>query len=86
MELVTEVEEEATHRELVVLELFRVAVVVLLRTAVVEEDVCVAMLGSVDGMGLPSLVWSFTTWVRKNKRPLLNSFNSHRLPLEGELK
>lgn len=32
-------EEEATHRELVVLELLRVAVVVLLGADVVEDDV-----------------------------------------------
>lgn len=59
--------EEATHRELVVLELLGVAVVVLLGAAVVEDDVCVTILGSVEGMGLPSFVWSFTTWKRKYK-------------------
>lgn len=44
------------HRELVVLELLRVAVVVLLAAVVVEDEVWVAMLGSVEGMGFPSLV------------------------------
>lgn len=50
-------EEEAdTHMELVVLELLRVAVVVLLWAVVVEDDVWVTILGSVEGMGFPSLV------------------------------
>ena len=48
--------------ELLVLELLKVAVVVLLAEAVVEDKVWVTMLGSVEGMGFPSLVWSFTTW------------------------
>lgn len=51
-----EEEEADMHRELVVLELLRVAVVVLLEEAVVEDEVWVTMLGSVEGMGLPSLV------------------------------
>lgn len=51
------VEEEAEpHRELEELELFRDAVVVLLGAAVVEDNVCVTILGSVEGMGFPSLV------------------------------
>lgn len=39
LELVAGEEEAATHRELLVLKLLRVAVVVLLGTAVVEDDV-----------------------------------------------
>lgn len=44
------------HRELVALELLSVAVVVLLADVVVEDEVWVATLGSVEGMGFPSLV------------------------------
>lgn len=44
------------HRELLVLELLRGAVVVLLVDAVVEDEVWVTMLGSVEGIGFPSLV------------------------------
>lgn len=49
---------EVEHRELLVL--LRVAVVVLLVEVMLE--VWATMLGSVEGMGFPSLVWSFTTW------------------------
>lgn len=47
---------EGMHRELLVLELLRGAVVVLLVDAVVEDEVWVTMLGSVEGIGFPSLV------------------------------
>lgn len=47
-------EEAAIHREL--LELFRVAEVVLLAETVAEDEVWVTMLGSVEGIGFPSLV------------------------------
>lgn len=61
LELGAAEEEAATH--VLVLELLMVDVVVLLDAAVVvEEDVCVSILGSVDGIGFPSLVWSFTTY------------------------
>lgn len=54
------VEVEAEHRELLVL--LSVAVVVLLAEVMLEDEVWATMLGSVEGMGFPSLVWSFTTW------------------------
>lgn len=54
------VEVEAEHRELLVL--LSVAVVVLLVEVMLEDEVWATMLGSVEGMGFPSLVWSFTTW------------------------
>lgn len=41
--------------------LLRVAVVVLLVEVMLQEEVWATMLGSVEGMGLPSFVWSFTT-------------------------
>lgn len=47
---------EGMQRELLVLELLRGAVVVLLVDAVVEDEVWVTMLGSVEGIGFPSLV------------------------------
>lgn len=53
-------EVEAEHRALLVL--LRVAVVGLLVEVVLEDEVWATMLGSVEGMGFPSLVWSFTTW------------------------
>lgn len=43
------------------LELLMAALAVLLGAAVVDVDVCVTTLGSVEGMGFPSLVCSFTT-------------------------
>lgn len=53
-------EVEAEHKEL--LALLRVAVAALLVEVVLEDEVWATMLGSVEGMGFPSLVWSFTTW------------------------
>lgn len=53
-------EPEERHWE----ELLRAAAVVLLPEAVEEEEeeqLWATMLGSVEGMGFPSLVWSFTT-------------------------
>lgn len=42
-------------------ELLMAALAVLLEAAVVDADVWVTTLGSVEGMGFPSFVCSFTT-------------------------
>lgn len=55
-------EEETFIADAVLLvKLLMAALAVLLGAAVVEVDVCVTTLGSVEGMGFPSLVCSFTT-------------------------
>lgn len=56
---------EAEHREPPVL--LRVAVVVLLVEVMLEDEDWATMLGSVEGMGFPSLVWSFTTWRNRHR-------------------
>lgn len=56
-----EEEGPVDNEEVLLLELLRVEPSVLLGAAVVDEEVWVTTLGSVEGIGLPSLVWSFTT-------------------------
>lgn len=62
--------EEAAFMAVAVLlvELLMAALAVLLGADVVDVDDCVTTLGSVEGMGFPSLVCSFTTYQWKKRK------------------
>lgn len=71
------VEEEAGKADTVLLvELITAALAILLGTDVVDVDTCVTTLGSVEGMGFPSLVCSFTTYHGRERNNQAEIFRS----------